>query len=403
MLASQSAKSLESKRCYVPALGPGAAEAVCACFHRAGVDAEVVPASTSRTRGLGLRHVDDDACYPAVLLTGDFVNITTRAGFQPERSMFFLPSADGPCRLGQYAPALKRILQERGCGAVQLLTPSDKNGFAELDKLPNRFRRTLWRAVVAADLIHSALLRTRPYEAVPGAAAQAFDTSLAEICGAIRSSQSLKRAVRHAAERFGRVPVNPARRLRIGIVGEIFCRLNSYANNGLVSELERHGAEVRPSGAAELIEYCSEMELQALRVAGRRWTSAMAIARARVAAQRADRRALERAMGGPVEPEIAELLALAEPYLPGAAVVGESVLSLGKAAWLARNGADGVIDTSPFGCMNGIVSEAIYPRLSRNHGGIPIRNLYFDGTHTDLEAEVGAFVEVAREYRRRKA
>jgi len=54
---------------------------------------------------------------------------------------------------------------------------------------------------------------------------------------------------------------------------------------------------------------------------------------------------------------------------------------------------------SPFMCMNGIVSEAIYPRLSRDHGGMPIRNLYFDGTHADVESDVGAFLEVARGYR----
>ena len=47
--------------------------------------------------------------------------------------------------------------------------------------------------------------------------------------------------------------------------------------------------------------------------------------------------------------------------------------------YLAKKGADGVIDISPFTCMNGIVCEAIYPKLSRDLGGIPIRNFYFDG------------------------
>ena len=78
------------------------------------------------------------------------------------------------------------------------------------------------------------------------------------------------------------------------------------------------------------------------------------------------------------------------------------VLSIGKAAYLAQHGADGVIDISPFTCMNGIVSEAIYPRLSRDLGGIPIRNFYFEGTKTDVEGNLAIFLELVRSYRERK-
>jgi predicted nucleotide-binding protein (sugar kinase/HSP70/actin superfamily) len=403
MSAMQKAGTMAGKRCYVAPLGPGAAEAVCACLAGAGIEAEPLPRSDGRTRGLGLSHTDDDICYPAVLLTGDFVNIARRPGFQPDRSVFFLPSADGPCRLGQYGPALARALEAQGCGAVQLLTPSDRNGFTDLGGLADDFRRQLWRAVVATDLLHAALLRTRPYELEAGAAVQAFDASLADLCAAIRDSGDLRPAMQRAARRFHEVAVGLEERPRIGLVGEVYCRLNTYANNGLTRELERQGAEVILSGTVELLDYGAEMELQALRVTGRRWSVDMLRTLARVSVKRSDRKALERAFGAEPEPETQELLALAQPYLPGTSVVGEMVMSLGKAAWLARHGASGVVDASPFGCMNGVVSQAIYPRLSRDHGGIPIRNLYFDGTHMDLECEVGAFLEVARVYRRRRS
>ena len=66
--------------------------------------------------------------------------------------------------------------------------------------------------------------------------------------------------------------------------------------------------------------------------------------------------------------------------------------------YLAKKGADGIIDISPFTCMNGIVCEAIYPRLSRDLGGIPIRNFYFDGTQSDLDRDLGVYMELARSY-----
>jgi predicted nucleotide-binding protein (sugar kinase/HSP70/actin superfamily) len=78
------------------------------------------------------------------------------------------------------------------------------------------------------------------------------------------------------------------------------------------------------------------------------------------------------------------------------------VLSVGKAACHALQGADGVIDISPFTCMNGIVSEAIYPKLSKDYGGIPIRNFYFDGTQSDLDRDLGIYLELARSYHDKK-
>jgi len=102
------------------------------------------------------------------------------------------------------------------------------------------------------------------------------------------------------------------------------------------------------------------------------------------------------------EPPIKEILDLAWPYLPTGGALGEMVLSVGKADYLAKHGADGIIDISPFTCMNGIVSEAIYPKLSKANGGIPIRNFYFDGTQSDLDRDLGIYLELARSYREKK-
>jgi predicted nucleotide-binding protein (sugar kinase/HSP70/actin superfamily) len=78
------------------------------------------------------------------------------------------------------------------------------------------------------------------------------------------------------------------------------------------------------------------------------------------------------------------------------------VLNVGRAIRLADRGVDGIIDISPFTCMNGIVCEAIYPRVSRDLDGLPIRTLYFDGTPQDLEGDLGVYLDLARSYQQRK-
>ena len=75
-----------------------------------------------------------------------------------------------------------------------------------------------------------------------------------------------------------------------------------------------------------------------------------------------------------------EVLEQSPPYLPYHGALGEMVLSVGKAVYMYEKGVDGIIDISPFTCMNGIVCESIYPKVSRDCDGIPIRTFYFDGS-----------------------
>jgi predicted nucleotide-binding protein (sugar kinase/HSP70/actin superfamily) len=128
-------------------------------------------------------------------------------------------------------------------------------------------------------------------------------------------------------------------------------------------------------------------------------------ARVRQRVQRRDEQALlepfEQDFAGDEEPHVDQLPEYARPYLPADGAMGEMVLSVGKIVFLARQGAAGIIDISPFTRMNGIVCEAIYPRLSRDLGGIPIRNFYFDGTQSELDADLGVFLELVGFYRRR--
>jgi len=78
------------------------------------------------------------------------------------------------------------------------------------------------------------------------------------------------------------------------------------------------------------------------------------------------------------------------------------VLSVGKAIYLHRKGADGVIDIAPFTCMNGVVAEAVYPAVSAAHDDLPIRTFYFDKTNTNLDRDLEIYLDLARAYQKRK-
>ncbi|MGZ4839139.1 MAG: hypothetical protein ACXVZR_11365, partial [Terriglobales bacterium] len=367
------------------------------------------------TLELGAKFTAGDECYPAKVTVGDFLRIVEEPGFDARRTVFFMATADGPCRFGQYAPFLRKLLDEAGYRDVQVFSPHSKNGYEDIGDVSGPFLRSSWRALVAADLLRKALLKTRPYEVTPGDADRAFDESLADVCQTIENScadtscqlEQMVESLKRARERFRRVSARYDRDLPlIGVVGEIFCRLNNFSNDDLVRKLEGYEAEAWISDIMEWIAYTNAEVVRRLKLIGRKWTLEMGKTLLRDRVQMADEHALaapfhEDAIGYE-EPPIEEVLRLAEPYLPASGVMGEMVLSVGKAAYLAKHGADGIIDISPFTCMNGIVSEAVYPKLSKDYGGIPIRNFYFDGTQSDLDRDLGIYMELARSYREKK-
>ena len=103
------------------------------------------------------------------------------------------------------------------------------------------------------------------------------------------------------------------------------------------------------------------------------------------------------------EPADTDVIAqLTENYLPATGALGEMALSLGRSGYCYSKGADGIVDISPFSCMNGIVSEAIYPSFSNDHDNIPCRVFYYDGINRDMDRDIGIFMELVKGYMGRK-
>ena len=245
-------------------MATGSARAFAAAFRAIGLDAEPTPPSDHRTRELGARYTSGDECYPAKVTVGDFMKLLEDSRVDPARIALFMPTAEGPCRFGQYAPYLRHVLDANGYQAVQILSPSSKNSYDGLGSLAKPFVRSGWRALLCADLLEKLLLMRRPYEQMLGDAEAAYEESLTDLCHTIETTTvepgeqltALGHSMLRARERFGKLD---ARRDReqplIGIVGEIFCRLNTFSNENLIGSLEQYGAEAWLSDIVEWVWY----------------------------------------------------------------------------------------------------------------------------------------------------
>jgi predicted nucleotide-binding protein (sugar kinase/HSP70/actin superfamily) len=281
------------------------------------------------------------------------------------------------------------------------LSPNCEDGYVGLGHVAMPFLRTAWRAAVAGDLVEKLLLMIRPYEVKPGEADQAYQRSITTLSEILehaplspgRQLRALCDGLSACRNRFRAIDVQRRDgRPLIGIVGEIFCRLNAFSNQNLIRRLEAYGAEAWLAGFGEWVWYANAEEQRVLKLQGRGLSWNAWRARLRNHFQRRDEEALREPFAADFaprpEPEIAEVLHAARPYLPAEGAVGEMVLNVGNVPCFARRGVDGVIDISPFTCMNGVVSEAIYPRVSKDLGGLPIRSLYFDGSTADADLDL---------------
>lgn len=396
-------------------MAAGSAQLFAAGFRALGVDSEPTPPSDDRTRELGAHYTSGDECYPAKVTIGDFMKALALPGAEPDRAVLFMPTSDGPCRFGQYAPYLRRILDNNGFRNTQVLSPTSENGYEGLGQLAKPFFRTGWRALVAADILQKLLLMYRPHAYRKEEVDRVYQECLDDVCRTIENTsveppvqlEAMRAAMLRSRAKFRAIRGTRHRsKPLIGVVGEIFCRLNNFSNEELVRRLEEYGAECWVSDITEWIWYTNSEQFRKLRLLGKHFSLENFKTWIRTNVQRKDEHVLiepfKEDFIGYEEPPMKDVVAAAEPYLPARGALGEMMLSVGKASCLTRMGVDGIVDISPFTCMNGIVSEAIYPRLSRDLGGIPIRVFYFDGTQSDLDQDLGVYMELAHTYQRRK-
>jgi predicted nucleotide-binding protein (sugar kinase/HSP70/actin superfamily) len=407
----------QNRKLYLTAMTHSGAKLFAAAFRSIGIDASEFPPSDEAGMELASKYISGDECFPLKVTVGDMLKKIQENDFSKQRLGVFMPTAEGPCRFGQYAPFFRKLVQSMHLSPddVLVLSPTSRNGYEDLGNSSRELMRTGWRALVSADFLRKLLLKTRPYEVNGGETEEVYESCLDSVAGVLEvPGQKPKEKLRALVEemirsrdRFRAIPVRKESRPLIGVVGEIFCRLNRFSNQNLVKKIEEYGGEVWLSDVGEWVWYTNSEQCRKLTMEGRTLTTAMLGAKLKNHLQRKDEHALvapfHEDFHGYEEPQDIEVfLKLADPYLPQAGAYGEMVISIAKSVYLYQKGADGIIDISPFTCMNGTVTEAIYPRLSREHDHLPIKNFYFDGTQSDLDRDVGIFLELARSYQRRK-
>jgi predicted nucleotide-binding protein (sugar kinase/HSP70/actin superfamily) len=384
----------EGRTIYLPNMTDHA-QTVAAAFRACGVEAYVLPESDGRTLELGRRHTSGKECYPCALTTGDMLKKLMDDGADPAKAAFFMPSGTGPCRFGQYHRFHRLVLDEMGFEQVPIYAPDQSEMlYEELGMVGGSdFVRMAWQGCVAVDLLLKALHETRPYEANPGNTDKVYQKHLAAVSQTIEKRGDLEAAMMQARREFAAVPKNNGhRRPVVGVVGEIYTRLNRFANENVVLSIEELGGEAWMAGFCEWILYTNYTSLQQARLM--RNLGALKNLWIENFFQHKDEHDLGKPWHGFLktleEPKTSRIMKMAHPYLHPT-YEGEAILSVGKSRDMMLRGASGVINVIPFTCMPGNIVNALMKRFREDNGNLPYLPLSMDGqeqsgTRTRLEA-----------------
>jgi len=408
---------LTGRTLHIPRMSTGAARTMAAAFQSVGVNARVSPDSDEETLRLGAIYTTGEECLPQRVVMGNFLKVVRSPDFVAKEHAFLLPTSAGPCRFGQYMNLFKKVLREEGQEEALVFSPTSSDGYEGMAGNQVRFLLTSWRAILLADILRKATLMFRPYEAEAGAADRLHEWALDRVCavladGTLSSSKEMKQlvAVLHQIRSaYEAMPLKEPRGARplVGVVGEIYLRFNSYSNQNILRRIEAHGGEAWIADIGEWVWYTNVEELRKLREAGKAFSFSMLGVKIRHWIEHRDEKRLLKPFATLFEtrPEarVEQLLQLSRPYLPAEQALGEMTLNTGKSIAFQRAGCSGVVDISPFACMNGIVTEVVYPHVTRDLDGFPIRIFYFDGVPAHLDRDLEIFMEQVRGYAKKNA
>ena len=341
-----------------------------------GYNLEVLQNSDRTAIDTGLKYVNNDACYPSLIVVGQIMDALLSGKYDLEHTAVIMSQTGGGCRASNYIGFIRRALERAGMPQIPVIS-LNANG---METNPG-FKITLplltkaMQAVVYGDLFMRVLYATRPYEAKAGSA-NALHEKWKAICIKSLQKHSLSMAefnrnIRGIIHDFDELPRRDVQKPRVGIVGEILVKFSPLANNHVVELLEAEGAEAVMPDLLDFLLYCFyNSNFKADNLGGKRSTAHLCNMGISLLEyfRRTCRRELERSTHFLPPARIQDLASMAKHYVSLGNQTGEGWFLTGEMLELIHSGTTNIICTQPFGFLpNHIVGIGVIKGLRASH------------------------------------
>lgn len=231
-----------------PQMAPVHFELIESAVRASGYNFELLRDCTEHTVETGLKYVNNDACYPSILVTGQMIEALESGKYDVNKTALIMSQTGGGCRATNYIGFIRKALKDAGFANVPVISFNvvgmEKNpGF----KLSADLIERLLKVVVYGDLLQKMLTKNRAYEINKGESKKLFDAWMEKAKSLVANSSlsEFKQSIYDIVEDFEKIELDTSiEKPKVGIVGEVLIKYHPFGNNFVADKLEQEGAEV---------------------------------------------------------------------------------------------------------------------------------------------------------------
>jgi len=358
----------------VPQMSPIHFQFLEEAFRVSGYNLEVLPTVDRKAVDEGLKYVNNDACYPSIIVVGQIIAALKSGRYDLDNTSIMITQTGGGCRATNYIGFLRKALKNANMAHIPVISLNfaglEKNsGFK---KTPGLINKALI-ALIYGDLLMRVLYRVRPYEKIKGSANLLYNSWVEKCKESVRSGKfsTFRENIYKIVEDFDNLKIIDVEKPKVGLVGEILVKFHPMANNNVVDIVEKEGGEAVMPDLTDFLLYCAyNSNFKHEYLAGKKMTKVINnIAIDAIEYYRKDmRKALEKSKRFHAPCTIYELAEMASEILSIGNQTGEGWFLTAEMVELIKSGVQNIICMQPFACLpNHVTGKGMIKELKNRY------------------------------------
>ena len=374
-----------------PQMAPMHFKLISVAFKQEGYNLEILP-ETKEALDYGLQYVNNDACYPSILVIGELISALKSGKYDLNKTAVMISQTGGSCRATNYLGFLKKAIKDSGFEKVPILS-LNVNGFEKQEgfKITPALAHRCLLAVSYGDILMKLLYHTRPYEINKGESEKLYNTWNERVKINIQNGSffEYKRNITNIIEDFSNIKTSSEKKVKVGIVGEILVKFSPFANNHLAEFIENEGGEVYTSSLMNFIKYCIFSDI----FINERFKGKLSALKLKITLWIIDRytkvidNALRKNKKFGNDESIETLAKKTSKYISIGNQSGEGWFLMGEMIEFIEKGVPNIVCVQPFGCLpNHITGKGMIKKLREEYSDkfVNIAPIDYDPAYSEV-------------------
>lgn len=402
----------EMKREYkilIPNMLPIHFELIKNILEEEGYDCDLLSSDGTNVVKMGLQNVHNDTCYPCLLVVGQFIDALESGKYNVNKTALFITQTGGGCRASNYIHLLRKALVKAGYPQVPVISVN----LAGLEKNPGfKLRIPLIKKMASALMYGDMLMllsnQVRPYEKNKGDTKKMTSYWVKKMADQYKNSTGFGKKImaknfNSIVKDYANIPIEKTKKIKVGIVGEIYVKYSPLANNNLAEFLYNEDVEIVVPGIMDFIIFKVDNRIVDIDIYGGSKLKRLICDKFKKYLENVQKIFIESIEKFDVflAPQPFEKIKSAvKPYIGYGAKMGEGWLLTAEMIELINSGVENIVCTQPFGCLpNHIVGKGMIRKITNKNPQANIVSVDYDpgATKVNQENRIKLMLATARE------